>query len=82
MKKAQNIEGLKIFDNQCNFLLLKIPEPLLDFEELFLKRNILVDTYVYDDGCTYIRMPIKTHKFNARFIKTLKFNLDSPSSSE
>jgi len=78
MDKAKNVSRLKIFDTPCNFLLLKIQQPVMDLEELLMKRNILVDKYDNNDRSIYIRMPIKTHKFNARFIKTLKYILDSP----
>lgn len=77
MEKMKGIGRLKIFDTPCNFLLLKIRQPIMDLEELLLKRNILIDTYTDDEGNMYIRMPLKTHKFNARFIKTLKGIINS-----
>lgn len=77
MEKAKGISGLKVFDTPCNFLLLKIRRPVMDLEELLLKRNILIDTYTNDEGSVYIRMPLKTHKFNARFIKSLRNIIDS-----
>lgn len=72
MEKIKDISRLEIFDTPCNFFLLKIREPIKDLEDLFLKRNILIDTYTDDAGIIYIRMPLKTHKFNARFIKVLR----------
>jgi threonine-phosphate decarboxylase len=72
MEKMNGISGLKIFDTPCNFFLLKIRQPIFVLENLFLKRNFLIDAYTDNAGNTFIRMPIKTHKFNARFIKTIK----------
>jgi threonine-phosphate decarboxylase len=72
MEKVRDISRLKVFDTSCNFLLLKIGQPIMDLEELLLKRNILIDAYSDNEGNMYIRMPLKTHKFNARFIKTIK----------
>jgi len=77
MEKMNNISNLNVFDTSCNFLLLKIQKSIMGLEDLFLKRNILVNACADDKGNTYIRMPLKTHKFNARFIKTLKYILDS-----
>jgi threonine-phosphate decarboxylase len=76
MEKMKSISRLEMLDTPCNFLLLKIRQPMMDLEDLLLKRNILIDTYADNKGNMYIRMPIKTHKFNARFIKTLKNIID------
>jgi len=82
MEKMKGINGLEIFDTPCNFFLLKILKPIIGLENLFLKRNFLIDAYTDDAGNTCIRMPIKTHKFNARFIKTLRNIIGSDGQKE
>jgi threonine-phosphate decarboxylase len=77
MEKVKGVSTLKIFDTQCNFLLLKIRQPIMDLEDLLLKKNILIDTYTGDEESIYVKMPLKTHKFNARFIKSLRYIINS-----
>ncbi|MCX5803709.1 MAG: histidinol-phosphate transaminase [Proteobacteria bacterium] len=73
LKKLSDIQGLKVFDTPCNFLLLEIErKENPNFKDLFLKHNILIDEYTGERDEHFIRLPIKRHKFNASFIKTLK----------
>ncbi len=72
MGKLTNVRGIKVFDTPCNFLLLNIEKEYSDLKGLFLKNNMLIDEFIDDRKRRYIKMPLKKHKFNARFIKTLK----------
>jgi threonine-phosphate decarboxylase len=73
LRKLSDIEGLKVFDTPCNFLLLVIEkEEHKNFRDLFLKHHILIDEYVDEKNGHFIRLPIKRHKLNAFFVKMLK----------
>jgi threonine-phosphate decarboxylase len=73
LRKMSDIEGLKVFDTPCNFLLLVIEkEEHKNFRDLFLKHHILIDEYVDEKNGHFIRLPIKRHKLNAFFVKMLK----------
>jgi threonine-phosphate decarboxylase len=72
MGKLTNVRGIKVFDTPCNFLLLNIEKECSDLKDMFLKNNMLIDEFIDDRKRRYIKMPLKKHKFNARFIKTLK----------
>jgi histidinol-phosphate/aromatic aminotransferase/cobyric acid decarboxylase-like protein len=69
LKKASRLD---VLDTSCNFLLLKVNGPSPGLKGLFEKRAIMSDEY--DDGGenVYIKFPIKSHKFNARFVKAIK----------
>jgi len=73
LRKLSDIQGLKVYDTPCNFLLLEIEkEGSSNFKDLFLKHNILIDEYVDEKNGYFIRLPVKRHKLNATFIKMLK----------
>ena len=72
VKKLMQIDGLRIFDTACNFLLLKIERQIPDLASLFIKYHIVIDEYSSESAGTYLKVPLKRHKSNARFIKTLK----------
>ncbi len=74
-EKASKINCLDVFDTTCNFLLLKINQPLKDLKNLLMEKNILIDIYTDNQKNLYIRVPVKNHKYNARFIKTLKYTV-------
>ena len=70
---------LDVLDTPCNFLLLKADKLPADLDGLLQKRAILIDRYDDGTGGTYIKFPVKSHKFNARFIKALKSVMGSSS---
>jgi histidinol-phosphate/aromatic aminotransferase/cobyric acid decarboxylase-like protein len=71
----KKVSRLDVFNTPCNFLLLKVNGPAPDLKGLFEKRGIMIDEYDDESGVVYIKLPIKSHKFNARFMKTLKRSL-------
>ena len=71
-EKLKQIDGLQILDTDCNFLLLKIEKQIPDMENIFLRYHILIDAYSCESDETFLKVPLKKHKMNARFIKTLK----------
>ncbi len=75
--RLKHITGLTFFDTPCNFLLLKVKESEVGLKDSMLKAAILTATYRSEDGHTYVKLPIKTHKYNARFIKALRRILEA-----
>jgi histidinol-phosphate/aromatic aminotransferase/cobyric acid decarboxylase-like protein len=64
-------KGLEVIDTPCNFLLVKFNRAMPNLQSHLQKRAILTEEY--DDGKgVYLKFPIKSHKFNARFVKALK----------
>ena len=72
IEKLKQIDGLQIFDTACNFLLLKIERQIPDLASLFIKYHIIIDEYSSESVNIYLKVPLKRHKLNAQFIKTLK----------
>jgi len=75
INKLKGINGLMIKDTSSNFILIKIDAEMSGLENLFIRHNIIADTYKSESGGIFLRMPIKKHKQNAQFIKTLKYIL-------
>lgn len=71
-KKMARVQNLALVDTCCNFVLIKMAGALPDLPTRFLQRNMLVDTFADTHGTSFIRLPIRKHQDNARFIKTLE----------
>jgi len=71
--KLKQVDGVKVFDTACNFLLLEIERQVPDLAALFLKRHIMIEAYSSESGGICLKAPVKRHKSNAKFIKTLKY---------
>lgn len=70
-ERLKNYKEIRVIDRGCNFLILELEEKkdtLLDF---FYKKGINIDIYEESDRL-FVRLPIKKHRFNAHFVKTLK----------
>lgn len=67
-----SIEGLSHFDTSCPFIILSFDKKPGSLEDLFFRYRILIDEFHDEEGRSYLRMPVKKHKWNARFIKTLR----------
>jgi histidinol-phosphate/aromatic aminotransferase/cobyric acid decarboxylase-like protein len=68
----KKVSRLDVFNRPCNFLLLRINGPAPNLKDFFEKRGFMIDEYDDGKGVVYIKLPIKSHKFNARFVKTIK----------
>lgn len=75
LNSLRNINYLKVFDSDCNFILLK----LINFEEeelfnFLLKRGILIRRASSFQGLdeSYVRIAVKDNKSNKKLIKLLK----------
>lgn len=69
--KLGGLDGVEVVDTACNFLLIKLNESVPEVEAQFLKRNILIERLVSDNGGVCLRVPMRRHRENARFAKTL-----------
>jgi len=73
LDKLKQIDSVEVLDMAAsNFLLLKINKHIPELESLFLKQHIIIDVFSCESGNVYLKLPIKRHKQNARFLKTLK----------
>ena len=75
IQKLKRIKDLQILDTQCNLFLLKPGSDILDMKDIFNRYNIFVDQYESLSGGSYLRLPLKRHKQNAKFVKTLNYIL-------
>ena len=69
--KLGRIEGVRLIDAACNFLLVAPELPLADLQSRFLQRNILIETFVTDEDRGIIHLPLRKHPENARFARSL-----------
>ncbi|MDD5009326.1 MAG: aminotransferase class I/II-fold pyridoxal phosphate-dependent enzyme [Syntrophorhabdaceae bacterium] len=65
-------ERVQCIDTPCSFLLLKLNEKIAGLRDAFLKRRIVVGDFTDKNGSQYIRLPVRKHAWNARFIRALK----------
>ncbi len=70
--KLGRVSSIGIIDTPCNFLLLKIETPAAELERQFLEREMLIEAFEDGTGRSFVRVPIRTHKQNARFGKLLE----------
>lgn len=69
--KLARIEGIELIDRGCNFLLLAVRKSAAELSGRFLKRNVLVGIFEEEGGKTYIPVPLRRRRENARFARTL-----------
>lgn len=78
LKTLDAMKEVTYINTDCPFLLLKIDADTDDtFQSVFTRYRILIDDFVEVDGDLYLRVPVKKHKWNARFLKTLRNVLGS-----
>jgi histidinol-phosphate/aromatic aminotransferase/cobyric acid decarboxylase-like protein len=67
-----HIDGLICFDTPCPFIVLAFEKKQDRLKEIFSGYRILIDEFFDKQGGYYLKVPIKKHKWNARFVKTLR----------
>ena len=70
-RKLGGNETVYLIDTPCNFVLLSFRGDLGVLQKSFMERNILVDGFPGKEGTVYLRLPVKRHKADAFFIRTL-----------
>lgn len=71
-EKLSRIKDVKCFVSPSNILVIRLQKKRDDFQKLFERHQILIDTFSDEDGNTCIRFPVQTHRMNAYFVRILK----------
>jgi threonine-phosphate decarboxylase len=69
--KLRGLDGVQVVDTACNFILLEFDEIAPELEAQLFRRNILIERFVQGGGRVCFRMPMRRHRENARFAKTI-----------
>jgi len=72
IRKLSKIDGITIFNTRCNFILLSFKKDSFSIKEKLLHYGLLVDDYRDKNGNYLMRLPVKRHKENAYFVKSLQ----------
>jgi threonine-phosphate decarboxylase len=72
LKAFASIDGLVCFDTPCPFIVLAFEKKQDTLKDIFSGYRILIDEFFDEQGGYYLKVPIKKHKWNARFVKTLR----------
>lgn len=72
LKTFSSIDDLSCVDTLCPFFVIKFKNKPENLKEIFFRYRIIIDEFMDDTGNHCLRVPIKKHKWNARFLKTLK----------
>ncbi len=70
--RAERTTRFEIIDTPCNFVLVRITGAPPDLAARLLQRNILIEMFADSRGTSFIRLPIRKRRDNARFIKALE----------
>jgi histidinol-phosphate/aromatic aminotransferase/cobyric acid decarboxylase-like protein len=71
-KAFASIEGFECFDTPCPFIVLAFERRQDTLKDFFSRYRILIDEFLDEQGGYYLKVPVKKHKWNARFTKTLR----------
>lgn len=66
------IKSIKCFVSPSNILVIRLRKDLNDVQEKFGNHKVRIHTFPDEDGNTYVRFPIQTHRLNAYFVRILK----------
>ena len=69
--RLKRVRTVRVIERDGNFLLVDFQKPMTGLQERFLQRNILVDVFEDEGKEAYIRLPLRGHRDNARFARTL-----------
>jgi threonine-phosphate decarboxylase len=72
LKAIALLEGVACVDTPCPFIILSFDKRPESLKDIFLRYRILIDEFIDEEGNFYLRLPVKKHKWNARFIRTLR----------
>ena len=72
LKAFASLEGLECIDTPCPFIVLALEKKYDSLRDFFSGYHILIDEFLDEQGGYYLKVPVKKHKWNARFVKTLR----------
>ncbi len=76
-QKLLRIDGIEFFTSCCGFFVIALKRPPSRPMETFLRYGIVVDE-ILPAPARFIFFPVKDHKWNARYLKTLKNIMGGP----
>lgn len=71
-EKLSRIKDVKCSVSPSNILVIRLQKKRNDFQKLFEKYTIMINTFSDEYGNTCIRFPVQTHRMNAYFVRMLK----------
>jgi len=71
-EKLSRIKDVKCSVSPSNILVIRLQKEGNDFQKLFERHMILIDTFTDEYKNTCIRFPVQTHRMNAYFVRILK----------
>jgi len=71
-EKLSRITDVKCSVSPSNILVIRLQKKRNDFQKLFEKYTIMIDTFSDEYGNICIRFPVQTHRMNAYFVRMLK----------
>ncbi len=72
-KALAAIDGVVYLDTPCPFFVLRVEKEPGHLKDIFSRHGILIDDFFFGEKSErYLRVPIRKHGWNARFLKTLK----------
>jgi histidinol-phosphate/aromatic aminotransferase/cobyric acid decarboxylase-like protein len=72
LKTFSSMHDLSYVDTLCPFFVLKFKDNPGNLRDIFFRYRIIIDEFADNTGHYCLRVPVKKHKWNARFLKTLK----------
>jgi len=72
LKAFNAIEGIVCFDTPCPVLVLAFEKKQDTLKTFFSGYHILINEFFDEQEGYYLKVPVKKHKWNARFVKTLR----------
>ncbi len=71
VERLGRIDKAEVIDTPCGFVLVRLHMPGGDLKKGLEARHVLVEAFEDDGGLTLLRVPVRRHRENARFVKTL-----------
>jgi len=71
VERLGRIDKAEVIDTPCGFVLVRLHMPGGDVRRGLEARHMLVETFEDEKGLTLLRVPVRRHRENARFAKTL-----------
>lgn len=77
-ENLRRIDGVSFFMTCCGFFVVSLKRPPSKPMETFLRYGIIVDELEAGRNERFMFLPVKDHKWNARYLKTLKNIMGAP----
>jgi threonine-phosphate decarboxylase len=71
VERLGRVDKAEVIDTPCGFVLVRLQKTGEDVRRGLEARHMLVETFEDESGLTLLRVPVRRHRENARFAKTL-----------